>query len=142
MLLEGTAHYVMAVSLLGALALPVAVVRGLFPRLNKAAVVFFSVQLVCAIVTIFCLVCDSTLKTNLKELVTFLPLPMLILTIGDAIAIRPIHLIVVSVTTGVSLLFLLAAVRRAGAKLRTMEKESLELTTPLTAPATTHGTLA
>ena len=114
----------------GALLLPVAWTRWFFPRTNRAVAIFFTVQTLCALVTIFCMVWDNALKTSFRELISFLPLSTLILSLADSGADTAGRMSAVSFTTLTSLVMLLAALRHPMRQARLAERAGLQLPPP------------
>ena len=123
-------HIVRFVSVGGTLLLPAALTRCFFPKAKQPAAIFLLVNALCILVTIFAMICDNILKTSLKELISFLPLSTLIMSIGDTDLETANRGTAVLITTVASLAALLVASRRPFQLARRAENESLQLPAP------------
>lgn len=123
-------HAVEYVAVLGSLLFPVAFIRLVLPRTKHPIVVFFGVQLFCAILTIFCAVCDGALRTNFKDFSAVLPLCTLLLSIGESASDTAGRMSLAGFTTLASLVVALAVGRRQIAEVQREETESLQLAAP------------
>ena len=131
---QETASLVMSVSALGALLLPMALIRCCLPRLRNTAAFFFTFQFVCVLITVFCNACDSALGTHAKYVCAILPLPALIMAAGDAAMETKAHLPLVVTSTVGSAILLLAAMRKPLADMRADELASLDQPAPRRPP--------
>ncbi len=118
-------HELAWAALAGALLLPVALTRAVLPKTKKATMVFCLVQLASVLVTLFSLVCDSVLKTHLKNFFAWLPVSALIMVMGDSDSKMAALRGGVLVTALLSAVALLVVSRLPLVKFRLMEKESL-----------------
>ena len=123
-------HVVRFMAVGGMLLLPIALIRSFFPRTNRTAAIVLTVNSLCLLVTVFCLICDNVLKTSLKELISFLPLATLIMSIADTDLETAGRGMAVFVTTATSLAALLVASRHPFRQARQAENESRQLPAP------------
>lgn len=123
-------HAVEYVAALGGLLLPVALIRLILPKTKHPIAFFFAFQLLCAIVTIFCGVCDGALRTHFRDLSAFLPLCTLLMSIGESASDTAGRMTLVGIATLASLVVLLALGWRQMREVRREETESLQLAAP------------
>ncbi len=118
------------VATLGTLLMPVALIQGFLRRTTRPAVLFCAIQTACLITIISFNICDSVLRTDYRELITFVPLCALLAGPAGSTTESGWRLLAVSVTTALSVIILLVASVPAFRRTRQMERESLNLPAP------------
>ena len=113
------------VALLGALLLPVALVRGFMPKTKRAPIFYVVVCLLSVAAAILAMVCDNALGTKLETPVCCLPLAALIVLMDNRHA-TDTRFAAVGFTTLASLVLLLIALIRAWGQAHAAEAESLQ----------------
>ncbi len=132
--LDQPRDYLIYLALCGALLLPVALTRTLFPRTERTLALFIGFQAIAVVITILALVVDENelFRFSLRKWVSILPTASLIMTLGDGLPGGGIELFTVTtaVGTGIAALVLFCIIPVAWRRMQLMENESLQPPTP------------
>ena len=131
--------YLTYISLCGALLLPAALIRLLFPRTQKALALFIGFQAISVALTILALLIDQNelFKFSMRKVVSVLPTSTLMMTSGLGLPeeSEPFFRTVTSVVTVLSVLVLFVFIPAAWKRMRELEDESLQAPVPHAAVA-------